>query len=116
MANSATQIKICGAGGSEDCVVSKAHAFPIQMLREGKPISHNNGTPCDAACVAAAWESRNRNPQLISTCPPSDLPGTVYHACGNEKGLHFVSAKGGVGGFCPQCVGNMEVSINTAVV
>eukprot|EP00662_Eupelagonemidae_sp_cell21_P056928 gene56928-biopygen80153 len=66
------------------------------MLREGKPISHNDSSSCDQQCAAATWSGARAPNQMWSSClakSPDEF--ALYHACGNPNGLNFRVAEGG---------------------
>eukprot|EP00931_Biecheleriopsis_adriatica_P057277 TRINITY_DN3397_c0_g1_i3.p1 TRINITY_DN3397_c0_g1~~TRINITY_DN3397_c0_g1_i3.p1 ORF type:complete len:2330 (-),score=299.84 TRINITY_DN3397_c0_g1_i3:580-7488(-) len=118
VASTATQVKICTKGDSLDCVVSTPNSFPIEMLKQGRTVSHNGGAACDAACVAATWRntgSRNRIRQLWSDCGHAvgQLPHNyMYHACDNSGGLHLSAMDGGGCGWAYRANDRLEVFVN----
>lgn len=93
LAEVATQVKMCTAGSTTDCVTSVADSYPIVNLRNGiEVISHINGNvPCPRACVARYWTGTpQRLNQLWSTCYSGQPNKTVWQGCGNAPGVKWL--------------------------
>jgi len=68
MAKSASRIKICTKGNSNDCITSVANSDPIKALREGRTLNWN-GNVCDATCTSLTWEgTQSRVANAVATC------------------------------------------------
>ncbi|KAK3259538.1 hypothetical protein CYMTET_31469 [Cymbomonas tetramitiformis] len=106
---SATQIKICTAGSETDCVVSRKQTFPIQMLRQGKTVSHDDAAKCNQACVDQVWignaDRVANNLWNRDDCADGRYTGALdgsanfYWACRNSNGLHLSVNDGGFSGW-----------------
>eukprot|EP00040_Diaphanoeca_grandis_P020700 m.110084 g.110084 ORF g.110084 m.110084 type:complete len:375 (+) comp28007_c0_seq1:106-1230(+) len=92
LANAATQVRICSYGSTVDCVTSNPNTFPIQNIQKKNVLVSqvDTQTVCNPGCIASTWtgpQARLNTLQYRCTSRTNDV--MIYHACGNEGGLHF---------------------------
>jgi hypothetical protein len=105
-----TRIAFCTAGEDPsltgaDCLVSNPDSFPIEMLRTGQSVSHNNGLFCDQSCVDTTWSGPRAASNAWNTC----TSGLLYHACNNFNGLHLGTGDGSPCGWSSGVDSNIEI-------
>jgi len=88
----AVGVRICSRGNYNDCVTSKGINTALKTLQSGTFSLQPRGlNKCDGACILKEWEGpTSRLRQMIWNCDPRES-NYLYHACGNQGGLHISS-------------------------